>query len=80
VTITQPIPAMAPGSASTICASGDIILSGGCLAGTIDSRHVLLSSAPFPADIPIGWSCVFHNGTAAEVTSTATVLCLKPAP
>lgn len=79
-TETQAIPAMAIRGADASCLPGYVVISGGCLAGITDSKHVLLSSSPSPADNPSGWGCIFYNGTAAEVTSTATVLCLKPAP
>jgi hypothetical protein len=65
------------------CELGSKALSGGCLSNSNDSKYVLNSSFPFfPTlnGIPEGWSCVFYNGTAAPVTSTAYVTCLKPAP
>ena len=80
VASTRAISAMSVGGDSAGCPQGAIVISGGCLAGTTDAKHVLLSSVASPVDNPIAWECFFYNGTAAEVTSTATVLCLKPAP
>ena len=77
---TQTIGAMSIGGAATGCLPEDVVISGGCLSGITDSRHVLLSSNPSPPENPVGWLCVFSNGTAAPVVSTAYALCLKPAP
>jgi hypothetical protein len=63
-----------------LCPIGDIVISGGCKGGSNDSRYLLKTSYPEPADAPVGWYCQFYNGTASPVTSEAHVLCLKPAP
>lgn len=82
VTSELAVPAMAVLGPSAVCAPGTILLSGGCLARSTDPKYVLNSSYPAPEGDPnpIGWACDFYNGTAAPVTSTAFVTCLKPAP
>jgi hypothetical protein len=62
-----------------ICPIGDIVISGGCRAGSRDPRYVLNTSFGAPQDNPAGWACQFYNGTASPVTSEVYVLCLKPA-
>jgi hypothetical protein len=62
------------------CVLGEIAISGGCRAGSLDSKHILNSSFPSPPETPVAWACRFYNGTASPVTSEAYVLCLKPAP
>ncbi len=73
-------PAMSYGTPGITCGAGEVVVSGGCLAGVADSRHVLLSSSVAPFESPVGWGCVFYNGTNAPVSSTAHILCLKSAP
>lgn len=65
---------------SAICPIGDIVISGGCRAGSSDPRYVLNTSFATPQDNPAGWACQFYNGTTAPVTSEVYALCLKPAP
>lgn len=80
VAAARAVSAMSAGGESAVCPQGAIVLSGGCLAGTTDAKHVLLSSLASPVDNPTAWDCAFYNGTNAAVTSTSYVLCLKPAP
>lgn len=80
VTSMRAASAMSFGGGAAFCPAGATMLSGGCLAGVTDPKHLLLSSGPMAGEDPTAWDCVFYNGTTAEVTSTATVLCLKPAP
>jgi hypothetical protein len=80
-TANQTIPSLRVSGIGVGCPlDGSIPLSGGCLSNSSDPKYVLNSSYPAPADNPIGWACDFYNGTASAVTSTAYVLCLKPAP
>jgi hypothetical protein len=69
-------------AAVALCSGDTIALSGGCFARSSDPKYILNSSyAGPPGDPnPSGWICEFYNGTAAAVTSTAYVTCLKPAP
>jgi hypothetical protein len=78
----QSIPAMSSFPAVAICGPGTVALSGGCFSRSSDPKYILNSSYPIPAGDPnpTGWGCEFYNGTAAAVTSTAYVTCLKPAP
>jgi hypothetical protein len=78
----QSIPAMGSFSAVAFCEDGSTVLSGGCFARSSDPKYTLNSSNPTPVGSlnPRGWGCDFYNGTAAAVTSTAYVTCLKPAP
>jgi hypothetical protein len=71
---------MTEGGQVALCPIGDIVISGGCKAGSNDSKYVLNTSYPEPLNSPVGWYCQFYNGTASAVTSEASVLCLKPAP
>jgi hypothetical protein len=70
---------MTTDGAAAICPIGDVVISGGCKAGSNDPKHSLGSSYAAPVEGPAGWACVFYNGTASPVTSEAYVLCLKPA-
>jgi hypothetical protein len=79
-TASQAIPALRASGVSAVCPGVSVALSGGCLSNSSDPKYVLNSSNPAPADNPTGWGCDFYNGTASPVTSTAYVLCLKPAP
>jgi hypothetical protein len=74
------VPALGPFGGTAFCPDSYIVLSGGCLANSNDPKYTLQSSYAGPVDTPRGWGCVYYNGTAAEVTSTAFALCLKPAP
>jgi hypothetical protein len=82
VAADRSIPSMGSDAAVAFCDIGNIVLSGGCFARSSDPKYILNSSYPAPADsLPTrGWVCEFYNGTAAAVTSTAYVTCLKPAP
>lgn len=80
VVVRRETPANTAGPMSAACGPGEIAISGGCKAGSLDPRHVLNSSFATPEDSPVAWACYFHNGTASPVTSEAYVLCLKPAP
>jgi hypothetical protein len=82
VAANQSIPAMGFSAAVAICDTGTIALSGGCFARSSDPKYILNSSYAAPAgDLnPKAWICEFYNGTAAAVTSTAYVTCLRPAP
>jgi hypothetical protein len=73
---------MGSDAAVAICEAGTIVLSGGCFARSSDPKYILNSSFPAPAGDPNpgAWACSFYNGTAAAVTSTAYVTCLRPAP
>jgi hypothetical protein len=82
VTSDGSIPAMSFSGPVVFCEPGTIVLSGGCFARSSDPKYILNSSNPTPPGDPnpIGWACDFYNGTAAAVTSSAYVTCLKPAP
>jgi hypothetical protein len=80
VTASRELPTLTGGGIGVACPAGDFVISGGCKAGTADSKHLLNSSYPSPPETPVGWACQFYNGTASPVTSEAYVLCLKPAP
>jgi hypothetical protein len=82
VAADRSIPSLTFFSAVAVCEPGAIVLSGGCFARSSDPKYILNSSNPTPPGDPnpIGWACDFYNGTAAAVTSTAYVTCLKPAP
>jgi hypothetical protein len=78
--VDRAIPAMSHSVAAAACDPGAVVLSGGCLSRSTDPKFTLNSSYAAPVEDPIGWACDFYNGTAAAVTSTAYVTCLKPAP
>jgi hypothetical protein len=82
VTGDRSISAMSSFAAVAICEDGSTVLSGGCFARSSDPKYILNSSYPAPAGDPNpkAWVCEFYNGTAAAVTSSAYVTCLKPAP
>jgi hypothetical protein len=82
VATDQSVPSMLFSGPVVFCERPAIVLSGGCFARSSDPKYILNSSFPVPAGDanPIGWACNFYNGTAAAVTSTAYVTCLKPAP
>jgi hypothetical protein len=82
VTGDQSIPAMGFDAAVASCGIGNIVLSGGCFARSSDPKYILNSSNPTPPGSlnPSAWACQFYNGTAAAVTSSAYVTCLRPAP
>jgi hypothetical protein len=82
VAADRSIPSLTFFSAVAFCEAGTVTLSGGCFSRSSDPKYILNSSYPIPAGDPnpTGWACEFYNGTAAPVTSTAYVTCLKPAP
>jgi hypothetical protein len=82
VAADQSIASMGFDAAVALCDIGTTVISGGCFARSSDPKYILNSSNPTPPGSlnPSGWACQFYNGTAAAVTSTAYVTCLKPAP
>ena len=80
-TTTTPVPEQALTSFSARCPTGaTIVLGGSCrLATTQRGVNLQESGIHNPTD-GAAWDCVWDNTTGSQMTATATVTCLKPAP